>query len=248
MHRIVSAPAVRSAAASALGRVWAWGAGVSWGAWAIWGARWILWPFLKWGGVVALPFVALIRGGQFLYHQHWPLPLAMGGGLLAAALVLLLYGAWIYVWWTGRRIGGLRALRGPAVAVLVGVGLFQGWGLFAPDPGHTQDEAVRAEYDRLHPLLRTSVATLLLVDDALLITDLSRRPGDYADMGLPVKDRSLHYPQADGYVHALDLHTRRHSGLRNRLVQAYFEGLGFRTRYHGGTAQHLHVALPLPGD
>jgi hypothetical protein len=91
------------------------------------------------------------------------------------------------------------------------------------------------------------VGALLLVDDTLLLTDLSRRPGDYADMGLPVQDRSLHYPQADGYAHALDLHTRRHSALRNRLLRAYFAALGFRTRYHGGTAEHLHVALPPPG-
>jgi hypothetical protein len=247
MHSSVSAPDVRSAAASVLGRLWAWAAARPWGRWAKWGARWILWPLLKWGGLAALPFVALIRGGLLLYHQHWPLPLAMAGGLLAAALILLLYAAWIYVWWTGGRIGGLRALPAPAAAVLVGVGLFQGLALFAPDAAHTQSEAVRAEYDRLHPLLRTSVATVLLVDDTLLITDLSRRPGDYADMGLPVKDRSLHYPQSDGYVHALDLHTRRHSVLRNRLLQAYFAALGFRTRYHGGTADHLHVALPLPG-
>ena len=244
MRRIASHIDLRTAASALVDRGWAWVVGVPWGAWTMWGARWVLWPVVKWSGLVALPVLALIRGGLFLHLQHWPLPLAMGGGLLAAALVLLLYGAWIYVWWTGGRIGRFRSLRGPAAAILVGLGLFQGYVLFAPDPGHTQSEAVRAEYDRLHPLLRTSVATMLLVDDGVLITDLSRRPRDYADMGLPVRARSLHYPQADGYVYAMDLHTRRHSGLRNRLVQAYFEALGFRTRRHVGTADHLHVALP----
>jgi hypothetical protein len=36
--------------------------------------------------------------------------------------------------------------------------------------------------------------------------------------------------------------------LRNGLVRLYFEALGFRTLRHVGTADHLHVALPLPAD
>ena len=122
----------------------------------------------------------------------------------------------------------------------------QAYVLFTPDPARLQSDAVRSEYGELHPLLRTSIATLLLVDDELLITDLSRRPEDYARMGLPTNSSSLHYPQEDGYVHAMDLHTREHSFLRNRLTQAYFEMLGFRTLRHVGTADHLHVALPRP--
>ena len=64
------------------------------------------------------------------------------------------------------------------------------------------------------------------------------------------RDGRLHPPQSDGsvhYAHALDLHARRHPILRNRPVQLYFEVLGFRTRRHGRMADHLHVALPLPG-
>ncbi|HKL89393.1 MAG TPA: hypothetical protein VJ884_10350, partial [Salinibacter sp.] len=89
-------------------------------------------------------------------------------------------------------------------------------------------------------------ATLLLVDEDLLITDLSRHPSDYADMGLPVNPRSLHYRQATGYTHALDLRTKGRGYLRNLLTQGYFSVLGFRTLRHVGTADHLHVSLPLP--
>jgi hypothetical protein len=93
-----------------------------------------------------------------------------------------------------------------------------------------------------------SVGTFLLVDDGLLITDLSRHPSDYEAMGLPVKSHSLHYRQADGYVHAFDLRTKGHSWLRNQLMDGYFTILGFRTLRHVGTADHLHVALPMPPE
>jgi len=33
--------------------------------------------------------------------------------------------------------------------------------------------------------------------------------------------------------------------VRNRLVQAYFWSMGFATLRHVGTADHLHVELPL---
>jgi hypothetical protein len=85
------------------------------------------------------------------------------------------------------------------------------------------------------------------VDESLLITDLSRHPSDYEAMGLSVNPQSLHYPQADGYVHALDLRTKGRGEVRNLLMQGYFAALGFRTLRHEGTADHLHVALPLPG-
>lgn len=50
-----------------------------------------------------------------------------------------------------------------------------------------------------------SVATFLLVDDTLLITDLSRHPSDYSNMDLPENPRSLHYRQVDGHVRVRDL-------------------------------------------
>jgi hypothetical protein len=64
-------------------------------------------------------------------------------------------------------------------------------------------------------------------------------------MGLPVHDSSLHYAQPDGYVHAVDLRTIGRREVKNRLVQLYFALMGFATLRHVGTADHLHVELPL---
>jgi len=77
------------------------------------------------------------------------------------------------------------------------------------------------------------------------VTDLARRPADYQTMGLPANDGSLHYLQPDGYVHAIDLRTAGRGFVRNRLVQAYFWSMGFGTLRHLGTADHLHVELPV---
>jgi hypothetical protein len=65
-------------------------------------------------------------------------------------------------------------------------------------------------------------------------------------MGLPVSRESLHYRQADGWVHAVDLRT--HAGLKSLLVQWYFDLMGFDTLRHVGTHDHLHVSLPLSGS
>jgi hypothetical protein len=205
-----------------------------------------VWPLLKWGTLVLLPFVVLVRGGLFVHHQGAPVPVVVGAGFLAAGTVLMGYAGWAHRRLTGALPVRAGVLKRQAIAVLVAMTVLQGYVLWTPDAAHVQSAAVRAEYSRLHPLLRTGVALLLLADDDLLITDLSRHPDDYAEMGLPVHPRSSHYPQPDGYVYAMDLRTRGRSMLRNGLVQGYFEVLGFRTLRHVGTADHLHVALPRP--
>lgn len=85
------------------------------------------------------------------------------------------------------------------------------------------------------------------MDNTLLITDLSRHPSDYEDMGLSVNPRSLHYRQPDGYVHALDLRTKGRTEVRILLTKSYFAALRFRRLCHRGTADYLHVSLPIPG-
>jgi hypothetical protein len=211
--------------------------------------RWVLWPALKWGAIVALPFGALLRGSRVAYQHEWPLFLALGAGFAAAFLVLLVYGTWMYFWVSGPGTAYRgRTIRRKALAILVVLGAFQGYVLLAPDAAHVKTDAVHAEYAELHPILRMSVATLLLVDDDLLITDLSRHPSDYADMGLPENPQSLHYRQATGYTHAVDLRTKGRGAVRNLLMQGYFAALGFRTLRHVGTADHLHVSLPLPPE
>jgi hypothetical protein len=65
-------------------------------------------------------------------------------------------------------------------------------------------------------------------------------------MGLPPYERSLHLRQDDGYAHAVDLRTAGRSEWRNFLMRSYYRLMGFRTLRHVGTADHLHVSLPLP--
>ena len=209
---------------------------------------WVLWPVMKWMVIAALPFGALLRGTLHAYEQQWPLPLAMLAGFLAAFVVLFLYVSWVYLRFKSAESAyRFRTFRTKAIGVLLVLAVFQGYVLLAPDASHVKSDEVHAEYVDLHPILRMSIATFLLVDDSLLMTDLSRHPSDYKAMGLSVNPRSLHYPQPSGYVHAFDVRTKGHSGVRNMLMEAYFAALGFRTLRHTGTADHLHVALPPAG-
>ena len=88
-----------------------------------------------------------------------------------------------------------------------------------------------------------AVSTIVIFDKSLVITDATRKSADYEKMGLPVNERSLHYPQEDGYAYALDLRTRQRSWLRNFAVQNYFRLMGLNTLQHTGTAPHLHISL-----
>jgi hypothetical protein len=64
-------------------------------------------------------------------------------------------------------------------------------------------------------------------------------------MGLPVRDQSLHYPQKSGYVHAVDIRTKGRPEWKNKLTEMTFELFGMSTLRHVGTADHLHISLPL---
>jgi len=110
---------------------------------------------------------------------------------------------------------------------------------------NAKSERVRAYYASLHPLLRVGLSTLIVFDRDAVITDLARLPADYPAMGLPINDGTLHYVQRDGYAHAADLRTAGRGFLRNRLVQLYLWSMGFSTLRHVGTADHLHVELPV---
>jgi len=55
----------------------------------------------------------------------------------------------------------------------------------------------------------------------------------------------LHARQRDGWAHAVDLRTIGRSAIVNLLVEWYFRAMGFRTLRHVGTADHLHVELPI---
>lgn len=192
--------------------------------------------------MIALPFIILVRGAVTLYERAgWPSWLALLASGTAMIAILALYG----VLMTRRMTGRVRfwwIARWVAVPLVVG---FVVRGLVFLDRSHAQDDATRSEYRQAHPLLRVALSTLELADDRLVVTDVSRTAADYARLGLPVVSGTLHAPQADGWVHAVDIHTRGRGFLVNFLVATYFRAMGFRVLRHVGTADHLHVELPL---
>ena len=193
------------------------------------------------GLVVTAPFLVLVRGAVWLYERHgFPVWLALAVAGAGTLLVLTLYGALLSRRLTGRARAGFVA-RWVAAPLVVG---YCAYGLLYVSSVNTKNDAVRSVYTATHPLLRMALSTLILADRGAVITDLARTPDDYKRMGLPVNRESLHYRQADGWVHAVDLRTR--PGLKSLLVQWYFEVMGFDTLREIGTHDHLHVSLPLP--
>jgi hypothetical protein len=189
--------------------------------------------------IIALPFVVLVRGAVFFYeHGHVPTWLAL---LVAGPLTVGLVTVY------ASRLS--RALTGRSRALLLGkwvalplVVFYCGYSLLYLSRVNAKPE-VRAYYTSVHPLLRLALSTWILVDPDIVVTDMRRAREDYPRLRLPVNETSLHYRQADGWVHAVDLRTAGRGGLRNLLVRAYFWAMGFDTLRHVGTADHLHVEL-----
>ena len=190
----------------------------------------------------ALPFYALVRGSVYLHeHQGFPAWLALSAGALLTIGIVAGYGAWLL-----RAVTGTHRFRVVAVWIALPVVTFYvGSALVYVSSLHVKSPGVRAYYTSLHPLLRVALATVILVDRKALITDLGRTRSDYEAMKLPVNERTLHYRQRDGYVHAVDLRTSGRGALRNALTRGYFWAMGFETLRHVGTADHLHVSLPV---
>ena len=191
----------------------------------------------------ALPFLVLLRGSTWLYaggHLSAWAALAAGAGM--TVLLLAAYALVASLRLRRRvRVSG-RLVRGLAALVIA----YVAYGLLFLSGANAKSDAIRDEYRSLHPLLRMATSTLVLADGELLVTDAARTLDDYAAMGLPPNESSLHFEQDDGFAHALDIRTTGRSELRNGLTRAYFAALGFRTLRHTGTADHLHVSLPLP--
>ena len=193
-------------------------------------------------GVVlaVLPFVLLIRGGVFAYHE-WGLGTWPALVLSASATVLLVA---LYAWFVSRRIGARRGLkklltRGAAV---IGAA-YVAYSLIFVAGANVKSDEVRAEYSALHPLLRVAASALILVDPGAVITDAGRTPDFYQRLGLSPNETSLHFEQPTGFVHALDLRTNGRPEWRNRTAELAFRAMGFHSLRHVGTADHLHVSL-----
>ena len=189
--------------------------------------------------IIALPFVVLVRGALFFYeHGHVPTWLALlVAGPLTVGLVTV-YASRLSRALTGRN----RALLLGKWVALPLVVFYCGYSLLYLSRVNAKPE-VRAYYTSVHPLLRLALSTWILVDPDIVVTDMRRAREDYPRLRLPVNETSLHYRQADGWVHAVDLRTAGRGGLRNLLVRAYFWAMGFDTLRHMGTADHLHVEL-----
>ena len=196
--------------------------------------------------IIALPFAVLVRGAVFIYqHGQTSVWLAVLTSAFLTATVVTAYAVWLARKFTNRGGRGGRALMMPLAkwVALPLVVFYCGYSLLYLASVNAKSEPVRAYYRSVHPLLRLALSTLILVDRDMLITDSGRLPEDYGRMGLPANTRTRHYKQADGWIHAVDLRTTGSGVIKNRGVQFYFWLMGFDTRRHVGTADHLHVEL-----
>ena len=189
--------------------------------------------------VVALPFLVYVRAAVYLYrHGAHPWIAILVSAILTLAIVS---GCVILI---ARRFR--RRARVPTVVKWAALPVVFTWCVYAAfylSRVNVKSDDVQAYYSAVNPILRVALSTIVLVDPDLVVTDMGRVPADYRRMGLPVNDRTQHYRQSDGWVHAVDLRTRGRGEIRNRLVQLYFWSMGFSTLRHVGTADHLHVQL-----
>ncbi|HEY2852482.1 MAG TPA: hypothetical protein VGJ18_06525 [Gemmatimonadaceae bacterium] len=187
----------------------------------------------------ALPFLVYVRASVSLYrHGANPWIAILASAILTSGIVS---GLVILI---ARRFR--RRARVPTVVKWAALPVVFTWCVYAAfylSRVNVKSDDVRAYYSSVNPILRVALSTIVLVDPDLVVTDMGRVPHDYRRMHLPVNDRTKHYIQADGWVHAVDLRTRGRGVIRNRVVQLYFWSMGFSTLRHVGTADHLHVQL-----
>ena len=193
--------------------------------------------------ILVFPFILLIRGAVTFHQQfHFGPLLSILSGILITSVLLFLYLSVVYGQFTGK-LGTSKAIKRRAFWALVIVSLFAIHGIFYTSGNNMKNSEVKNEVNKVHPILRLSVSTLIYLDKEVIITDGKRQPEDYIKMGLKQKSHSLHYRQENGYAHALDLRTKNRSNFRNFLIRNYFRLMGMNTLRHTGTADHLHISL-----
>ena len=189
--------------------------------------------------VLALPFLVYVRASVYLYrHGAHPWIAIIASAVLTFGIV---FGGIVLIARRFRQRARVRVMI--SWAVLPGVFAWCIYAAFYLSRVNVKSDAVRAYSSAVNPILRVALSTIVLFDPDLVVTDMGRVAQDYRRMGLPVNERTKHYIQADGWVHAVDLRTRGHWEIRNRVVQLYFWSMGFDTLRHVGTADHLHVQL-----
>lgn len=204
--------------------------------------RRILAALLFFTAAMLLPFLVLIRTSVYVYVHYavngW---LALGAGVGGTVVLLLGYLLYAALRFRSWKWLNSYALRGVLLLVIA----WCGYSLLYISSLNAKDGDVRSYYRSLHPVMRVAVATASIADPELVVTDIQRTAGDYRRMGLTSRQQSMHYLQDTGYVHAVDLRTLGRAEWKNFGMKWLFEGLGFETLRHTGTADHLHVYLPL---
>lgn len=188
-----------------------------------------------------MPFFILIKTSIYLNVDkglnEW---VSLLGGMGATISMLLVYVILLF-----RKVKNKKLmLRFGIGGVGVLVGGFCLYGLLYLSSVNAKSDSVKEVYRSLHPILRVAVATTTLAENDLVITDIKRSVEDYAKMGLPANQSSLHFSQPDGFVHAIDLRTKGHSEVRNFVLHQSLKIMGLETLRHVGTADHLHISLP----
>ena len=174
--------------------------------------------------------------------MDWSPWFSVMGGIALTSLVLMIYFTILSGKISGK-IGSPRSLKNRWIIICVFIMGFAVHGLFYFSSENAKQSKVQKEFVSLHPILRIGVSTLIWFDKELVMTDSKRAPEDYKKMGLKTAKHSLHYPQKDSYVYAMDLRTNNRAEWQNQLTQLYFRIMGFNTLRHGGTGDHLHISL-----
>jgi hypothetical protein len=202
------------------------------------------WFLLKVVVALALPFFLLVRGSVYAYQDlGWGTWSSLATGIFATVLLFLVYASMLW-----KRMTGKHRVPRLARRLLIGVvGGYAVYGLLYLSAANAKSPELREHYTALHPVMRIGASTFLLFDREAVVTDLGRTVEDYLRMGLPANETSLHFKLEDRFVHALDLRTVGRTERRNWMTAGYFRMMGFRTLRHVGTADHLHVSLPLGG-
>ncbi len=187
----------------------------------------------------------MIRGSVFFHlgkGLHYSISLLISAVLTTVLLVI--YFSIMYGKLTKKKTK-IRYMRRRFTIMFFLVGFFVLYGIVNLSDANAKSSQVKKEFTELHPILRLGCSTMFLFDRKAIMTDGARIPEDYKKMGLKTNSSSLHYKQKSGFVHAIDLRTKGRWEPRNQMLEWYFKGMGFKILRHIGTADHLHVALPV---
>src|SRR3954470_20761379 len=182
--------------------------------------KWLTASAAKLAAIAALPAL-FVRVAVFAYSSGDSTFISVAGaGAVVLVVLALLVGA-LSKGITGR-ISFWSLVRWVSLPAVV---LWSAYALFYLSQANAKTAGVRSAYTSLHPVLRLAVASAIVTDGDLVVTDAKRTAEDYRRMGLPVFERTMHYPQRDSWVHAIDVRTIGHGRVRNFALAWYFRAV-----------------------